>query len=82
MAEWLPHAARVLGAKPPPRLPASLVHDVTGSELVHYSIRMPGASNARAKATFGLTPAWPSSHRGFEHELGDSPAQAVPGRHS
>jgi nucleoside-diphosphate-sugar epimerase len=27
MAEWLPHAARVLGADPPPQTPTSLVHE-------------------------------------------------------
>jgi nucleoside-diphosphate-sugar epimerase len=51
MAEWLPHAARVLGAKPPPRMPTSLVHDTAVPERGHYDTTMPGASNARAKAT-------------------------------
>ena len=82
MAEWLPHAARVLGADPPPQTPTSLVHETAGPELVHYGTRMPGASNARAKAALGWIPAWPSWRRGFERELGDSAAQAVPGRPS
>ncbi len=82
MAEWLPHAARVLGADPPPQTPTSLVHETAGPELVHYGTRMPGASNARAKAALGWIPAWPSWRRGFERELGDSAAHAVPGRPS
>ena len=82
MAEWLPHAARVLGADPPPQTPTSLVHETAGPELVHYGTRMPGASNARAKAALGWIPAWPSWRRGFERELGDSAARAVPGRPS
>jgi hypothetical protein len=40
------------------------------------------ASNARAKGILRWTPAWPSWHRGFERELGDPAAQAVPGRAS
>ena len=82
MAEWLPHAARVLGADPPPQAPTSLVHETAGPELVHYGTRMPGASNARAKAALEWIPAWPSWRRGFERELGDSAAQSVPGRPS
>jgi 2-alkyl-3-oxoalkanoate reductase len=80
MADWLPHAASVLGAEPPPRMPTSLVHKTAGPDLVHYGTRMPGASNARAKAALSWIPAWPSWRGGFEQELGDSPAQAVPGR--
>ncbi|HEV2744671.1 MAG TPA: NAD(P)-dependent oxidoreductase [Rubrobacter sp.] len=82
MAEWLPHAARVLGADPPPRTPASLVHQTAGPELVHYGTKLPGASNARAKAALGWVPAWPSWRRGFERELGDPAAQTVPGHPS
>src|SRR3712207_2583073 len=63
MAEWLPHAARVLGADPPPQTPTSLVQETIGPELVHYGTRMPGASNARAKAALGWIPAWPSWRR-------------------
>jgi hypothetical protein len=40
------------------------------------------ASIARAKAILRWTPAWPSWRRGFERELGDPAAQAVPGRPS
>ena len=82
MAEWLPHAARVLGADPPPQTPTSVVHETAGPELVHYGTKMPGASNARAKAALGWIPAWPSWRRGFEQELGASAAQAVPGHRS
>jgi hypothetical protein len=78
----LPHAARVLGADPPSQTPTSLVHETAGPELVHYGTRMPGASNARAKAALGWIPAWPSWRRGFERELGESAAQAAPGRPS
>jgi 2-alkyl-3-oxoalkanoate reductase len=42
MADWLPHAASVLGAEPPPRMPTSLVHKTAGPDLVHYGTRMPG----------------------------------------
>ena len=81
MAEWLPYAAHVLGADPPPQMPVSEARETVGPELVHYATAMPGASNARAKATLAWTPAWPSWRRGFELELGDgADAEVLPRR--
>lgn len=70
VAEWLPYAARVLGAAPPPEITVSEALKTADPELVHYHTAMPGASNVRAKALLGWEPAWPEWRRGFERELG------------
>ncbi len=70
LSEWLPVYARLLGAKPPRRLPAWLVGLVAGRDLARSALVTRGATNAKAKLELGWTPAHPSWRRGFADELG------------
>jgi nucleoside-diphosphate-sugar epimerase len=53
--DWVPEAARVLGAKPPRKAPAWIARRLAGDAVVHYATTLPGNSNARARAAF---PGW------------------------
>ena len=67
--EWLPEAARLLGAKPPRHVPAWLARRVAGDVVVHYATTLPGNSNARARAAFdGWAPR--PRRQGFAEVLG------------
>jgi nucleoside-diphosphate-sugar epimerase len=63
--EWLPLLARTLGARPPRRLPAWLARIAASPATVVMMTEARGASNAKAKAELGWTPAWPSWREGF-----------------
>jgi nucleoside-diphosphate-sugar epimerase len=67
--DWVPEAARVLGAKPPRKAPAWIARRLAGDAVVHYATTLPGNSNARARAAF---PEWsPRSWRqGFAEVFG------------
>ncbi len=54
--EWLPETARLLGAKPPRKVPAWLARRLAGDALVYYSTTLPGNANGRARAAFDWTP--------------------------
>jgi nucleoside-diphosphate-sugar epimerase len=54
--EWLPEAARLLGAKPPRKVPAWLARRLAGDALVYYSTTLPGNANGRARAAFDWSP--------------------------
>ena len=69
VAEWLPVLARVLGARPPRRLPAFLVWLVLGELGITLATRVCGASNAKAKRELGWTPAHASWRDGFHEAL-------------
>ncbi len=69
MADWLPHAAAVLGARPPRRVPAFLARLAAGSHAVHFATTLRGNDNARFKATFGWSPKHPSWRDGFRTAL-------------
>jgi nucleoside-diphosphate-sugar epimerase len=69
--DWLPAFARELGARAPLRVPAWVARRVAGPLAAHWSTTMPGASNARAKAELGWSPAHASVRDGF----GASPAR-------
>lgn len=62
---WLPEAARILGAKPPPHLPAFLARLLAGEPLVVMETESRGASNAKAKRELGWTLRYPSWRQGF-----------------
>ena len=63
--DWLPALAHTVGAKPPMHLPAWLARLVAGPAIVTLMTDVRGASNAKAKAQLGWTPAWPSWREGF-----------------
>jgi nucleoside-diphosphate-sugar epimerase len=67
--EWLPGLAEAIGAKPPRHVPVWLGRIAGGEVTVAMSTRSRGASNARAKATLGWAPRWPSWRDGFESGL-------------
>jgi nucleoside-diphosphate-sugar epimerase len=54
--EWLPETARLLGAKPPRKVPAWLARRLAGDALVYYSTTLPGNANDRARAAFDWSP--------------------------
>jgi len=68
-AEWLPHLAECLGAKPPLRLPVWLARVMAGEVAVSMLTRTRGSSNARAKRVLGWELRWPSWREGFRHGL-------------
>jgi nucleoside-diphosphate-sugar epimerase len=62
--EWLPYLAQLLGAPPPRRIPAWLAKIAAGPLLVHYSVSLRGASNAKAKRALGFQPrSWREGFR-------------------
>jgi nucleoside-diphosphate-sugar epimerase len=63
--EWLPAVARLLGAKPPLRVPAWLARILAGEHLVAMMTQVRAGSNAKAKRELGWTPAHPTWRRGF-----------------
>jgi nucleoside-diphosphate-sugar epimerase len=72
VAEWLPHLADAVGAKPPVRLPVWLARAVAGEVVVRWMTEGRGASNEKAKRELGWAPAWTSWRDGFRHGLTDS----------
>ena len=62
--DWLPALAAVVGARPPPHIPAWLGRLIMGEGLdMMASAR--GASNARARQELGWTLRYPSWRQGF-----------------
>lgn len=70
ISEWLPAYADMLGAKPPRRLPLTLVRWVAGEYTAHLMSTVRGASNRRAKHELGWKPLHPSWREGFRAALG------------
>ncbi|MEA2391583.1 MAG: hypothetical protein QOK31_1692 [Solirubrobacteraceae bacterium] len=68
--EWLPAYAEVLGAKRPRRVPLWLARIVAGRLLAEGSVKMPGASNEKARRELGWQPRWASWREGFREALG------------
>ena len=60
---WLPEAAKILDAKPPPHLPVLLARLLAGEPLVIMETESRGASNAKAKQELGWTLKYPSWRR-------------------
>jgi nucleoside-diphosphate-sugar epimerase len=65
LREWLPALAQSLGARPPRHLPAWFARIAASPAAVMMMTEARGASNAKAKAELGWTPAWPSWRDGF-----------------
>jgi len=75
---WLPELAGILGAKPPLRLPRTLVRLVAGEAVVMMATEGRGASNSRAKRALGWTLRYPSWRQGFAAAYATSePLQAA-----
>jgi nucleoside-diphosphate-sugar epimerase len=66
---WLPELARILGAKPPRRLPVWLARFAVGDLGISMFTQSRGASNAKAKAELGWQPGYASWREGFRHGL-------------
>jgi nucleoside-diphosphate-sugar epimerase len=69
VAQWLPHLAQVLGAKPPRRVPTWVGKLVVGDVGVRWMTEARGASNQNAKRELGWRPRYRSWRDGFEHGL-------------
>jgi len=63
--EWLPVLAKMLGAKPPRRVPRWLARLVAGEAAVVLGTGTRGGSNAKAKRELGWEPRYPSWREGF-----------------
>jgi nucleoside-diphosphate-sugar epimerase len=67
-AEWIPHLAKVIGAKPPRRVPVWLGRILAGEVPVSMMTRIRGSSNAKAKRELHWKPRHPSWREGFAAE--------------
>src|SRR5262245_15775830 len=56
VAVWLPAFARIVGAPPPHRITAEQARASAGEDAVYYGTKLRGASNQKAKKTFGFEP--------------------------
>lgn len=65
-SEWLPFAARLLGAPDPGHIDEASARQKFGDMRVYYMNEQRGASNARAKRDFEWRPVFPSWRTGFE----------------
>jgi nucleoside-diphosphate-sugar epimerase len=63
--DWLPALARMLGAKPPRRLPRWLGRIVAGEHIVALMNDVHGGSNLKARRELGWRPAHASWRQGF-----------------
>ena len=70
VADWLPHLAAAVGAKPPRSLPSWLARPVIGELGVRVMTEQRGSSNAKAKRALGWVPRYPSWREGFRTGLG------------
>jgi nucleoside-diphosphate-sugar epimerase len=70
VAEWLPYLAKVIGAKPPMRLPAWMAKPMIGEHGISMMTLVRGSSNAKAKVELGWSPTFPSWRDGFRGGLG------------
>jgi nucleoside-diphosphate-sugar epimerase len=65
-SEWLPFAAKLLGASPPGQMDEALARQKLGDMRAYYMNEQRGASNAKTKREFDWQPAFPSWRTGFE----------------
>lgn len=77
-AQWLPEVARVIGAKPPRRIPVWLGRLAAGEAGGSLMTQIRGASNAKARRELDWQPAWGSWRDGFARGLSDAAASARP----
>jgi 2-alkyl-3-oxoalkanoate reductase len=65
VAEWLPYLAKVVGAKPPLRVPAWLGRLLAGEFAVDQMTSSRGSSNEKARKELGWEPRYASWREGF-----------------
>jgi nucleoside-diphosphate-sugar epimerase len=65
VAEWLPYLAKVVGAKPPLRMPAWLGRLLAGEFVVAQMTNARGSSNEKARKELGWEPRYTSWREGF-----------------
>lgn len=70
VAEWLPELARIVGAKPPMRVPVWLAKPLIGEHGVSMMTQVRGSSNGKAKRELGWEPKYSSWREGFRTGLG------------
>ncbi len=68
-AEWMPLVARLLGARPPRRVPKSVARLVAGKFLAYMLCDQPAVSNRLARSELGWSPAYPDWHEGLPEAL-------------
>ena len=56
VAVWLPAFSQFVGAPPPPRITEEQARASAGEDAVYYGTKLRGASNQKAKKTFGFEP--------------------------
>jgi hypothetical protein len=66
-SEWLPFAARLLGAPEPGHIDEASARKRLGDMRVYYMNEQRGASNAKVKRDFGLELDFPSWNPGSRH---------------
>ena len=66
LSEWLPFAAKLLGAPAPGLMDEALAREKFGDMRVYYMNEQRGASNAKAKREFNWQLMFPSWNAGFE----------------
>jgi nucleoside-diphosphate-sugar epimerase len=69
---WIPELAKVLGAKPPRRVPTWVGRLAAGEVGVSMMTRIRGTSNEKAKRELGWQPRYASYREGFRMGLGDA----------
>jgi nucleoside-diphosphate-sugar epimerase len=75
VAVWLPELAKIIGAKPPRRIPVWLGRLAAGEPGVSMFTRIRGAVNAKAKRELGWRLLYPSWREGFRRGLSETPTQ-------
>jgi nucleoside-diphosphate-sugar epimerase len=64
-AEWMPFVAKLIGAKPPRRVPESLVRVGAGRFPAYLLCDQPAVSSQRARTELGWSPRYPDWHDGL-----------------
>jgi 2-alkyl-3-oxoalkanoate reductase len=78
VSTWLPELARVVGARPPRRVPVWFARLIIGDAGVAMMTQSRGSSNARIRRAFNWRPTYPSWREGFRRSVtADAAASAV-----
>jgi nucleoside-diphosphate-sugar epimerase len=68
-AEWIPYVARLVGAKPPRRVPESVARMGAGKFVAYLMCDQPAVSNQRARQELGWVPRFADWHDGLREVL-------------